>query len=87
MQQGAFIASNVGTMSAGLIVTYTTCWKYWWRTQSQSNLSLHPNSLICGNLQGIFAICRNFGLRRIGKNRKISGYGQNSLCNESANFS
>ena len=33
-----------------------------WRTQSQSNLSLHPNSLICGNLQGIFAICREFGL-------------------------
>ena len=34
----------------------------WLRMQSQSNLSLHPNSLICGNLQGILAICREFGL-------------------------
>ena len=34
----------------------------WWRTQSGSNLSQHPNSLICGNLQGILAICREFGL-------------------------
>jgi hypothetical protein len=31
----------------------TTCWKCWWRTQSISNLSQHPNSLLTGKLTGI----------------------------------
>src|SRR2546428_4893446 len=43
----------------------------WWRTQSGSNLSQHPNSLICGNLQGISAICREFGLATHGNRRYI----------------
>src|SRR5262245_11717451 len=32
----------------------------WWRTHSGSNLSPRPNSLLNGNLQGIFSICREF---------------------------
>jgi hypothetical protein len=30
----------------------TTCWKYWWRTQSKSNPSPLPNSLLTGKLTG-----------------------------------
>jgi hypothetical protein len=51
---GAIVGNNVGSGSTPAATRQTTCWKCWWRTQSISNLSQHPNSLLTGKLTGNF---------------------------------
>ena len=51
---GAIVGNNVGSGSTPAATRQTTCWKCWWRTQSKSNLSPLPISLLTGKLTGNF---------------------------------
>lgn len=44
----AIVGNNVGTGATPASARPTTCWKYWWWTQSRSNPSLLPDSLLTG---------------------------------------